>query len=92
MHFKPLALSLGFLALAACATPSPYEPAESDRGSGYSDERLATNRYRVTFQGNSVTRRQTVDDVFVGAAAVMRPPPRFARRACRRSSRGRASG
>lgn len=62
MNIKPLAVSLAFMSLAACASPSAYQPAERPHGNGYSDERLAENRFRVTFAGNSVTRRNTVEN------------------------------
>ena len=62
MNFKLLAVSLVFLGLAGCASPTTYKPAENDRATGYSDQRLADNRFRVTFTGNSVTRRQTVEN------------------------------
>ena len=62
MKIKRLALSLLFLVVAGCTTPAPYKPAEDGHGTGYSDERLADNRYRVTFTGNSRTQRETVED------------------------------
>jgi hypothetical protein len=62
MNIKRLVLPLLFLAVAGCTTPAPYKPAESGHGTGYSDERLADNRFRVTFTGNSATRRETVED------------------------------
>ncbi len=63
MNFKLLAVyGAMVLALAGCASGPPYQPAERPRGSGYSDQRLADNRFRVTFTGNSVTRRQTVEN------------------------------
>ena len=62
MNFKLLAVSLVFLGLAGCVSPTTYKPAENDRATGYSDQRLADNRFRVTFTGNSVTRRQTVEN------------------------------
>lgn len=57
-------------ALAACATATPYQPAGSggDRG-GYSSRRIDANRYRVTFTGNSLTSRQTVETYLLYRAA-----------------------
>jgi hypothetical protein len=69
MKFKHQAISASFLALAGCAHPSAYLPAEGAHGSGYSDERLADNRYRVTFTGNSSTRRETVENFLLLRAA-----------------------
>lgn len=52
----------GALALSACATATPYQPAGygGQRG-GYAEQRLEENRYRVTFAGNSVTSRDQVE-------------------------------
>jgi hypothetical protein len=60
MRFKYLVLPL-LLALAGCVHPATYGPV-ADGGTGYSDERLAENRYRVTFVGNSATKRATVEN------------------------------
>lgn len=60
------------LALAACATPTPYQPigapGASARG-GYSEVRIAPNRYRVTFSGNSLTSRERVETYLLYRAA-----------------------
>ncbi|MGV9006993.1 MAG: CC0125/CC1285 family lipoprotein [Brevundimonas sp.] len=50
------------LALSACATATPYQPAgfQGQRG-GYAEQRLEANRYRVSFAGNSVTTREQVE-------------------------------
>lgn len=37
--------------LTACATPTTYMAAPSERAVGFSDYRLETGRYRVTFRG-----------------------------------------
>lgn len=52
----------GVLALGACATATPYQPAGygGQRG-GYAEQRLESNRYRVSFAGNSVTSRDQVE-------------------------------
>lgn len=54
--------ALGLLVLTACANPTPYAPREPGQTTGYTDMRLDENRYRVTFTGNSVTGRETVED------------------------------
>jgi hypothetical protein len=69
MNIKPLMFSLGLAALAGCASPTPYAPATGDHANGYSDARLAENRYRVTFTGNSATRRDTVENFLLLHAA-----------------------
>lgn len=57
-----LAATVAGLALAACATATPYQPAgfNGQRG-GYAEQRLEQNRFRVTFAGNSVTSREQVE-------------------------------
>lgn len=60
---------LAVLALAACAEPTPYAPSTPDNATGYTDQQLAANRYRVTFSGNSVTSRQTVENYLLLRAA-----------------------
>ena len=56
------------LGLAGCAaTPTPYQVA--DDAGGYSDQQLESDRYRVTFAGNSATSRETVEDFALYRAA-----------------------
>jgi len=69
MNFKQVAILSALLALAGCTSPAVYRPADSEHHSGYSDKRLADNRYRVTFSGNSATRRETVEDYLLLRAA-----------------------
>lgn len=69
MKFNRLAASALMLVLTACAQPAAYRPAERDNGPGYSDERLAENRYRVTFTGNSATKRAAVENFLMLRAA-----------------------
>lgn len=54
--------AMAAVSLSACATATPYQPmgATSVRG-GYADERLGEDRFRVTFAGNTVTSRDTVE-------------------------------
>jgi hypothetical protein len=63
-----VALSAG---LAACATPTPYQPVATKGATqgGYSELRLEPERYRVTFAGNSLTRRETVEGYLLFRAA-----------------------
>jgi hypothetical protein len=63
---------LGFLAiftLAACATPASYMAATRDGAMGYSEERIETDRWRVTYQGNAVTDVRVVEDYVLYRAA-----------------------
>ena len=57
------------LVLTACAAPAVYQPRQGTSGIGYSDEQLAANRWRVTFTGNSATKRQTVENYLLLRAA-----------------------
>jgi len=62
---------LAALALAACATATPYQPLGtpgSGRG-GYAEQRIETNRYRVTFLGNAYTSRSRVENYLLYRAA-----------------------
>ena len=63
-------LSLGG-AMAACETATPYQPlrAGSEQSGGYSEVKLETDRWRVTFQGNSLTSRETVESYLLYRAA-----------------------
>jgi len=63
-----LVLSAG---LAACATPTPYQPFVKGQttSGGFSEVRLEPNRFRVTFAGNSLTTRETVEGYLLYRAA-----------------------
>lgn len=65
---RPLVL-LGFLTLAACATPAPYAPMMPGQATGYTDRQISENRWRVTFTGNSVTPREMVETALLRRAA-----------------------
>jgi hypothetical protein len=57
--------------LAACVTATPYQqlnPHNTSAG-GYSDARLDANNWRVTFSGNSMTSRETVERYLLFRAA-----------------------
>ena len=59
------------LLLAGCETATPYQP--QMRGSqvsgGYRDQQLEANRFRVSFNGNSMTSRETVESYLLYRAA-----------------------
>ncbi len=70
--FLVAALAVSSLALlSACATPTPYQPAVATSGShtGYTDTRIEEGRYRLTFAGNDVTPRETVETYLLYHAA-----------------------
>jgi len=58
-------------ALAACQTATPYQAlgAGPAAAGGYSEVKLEQDRWRVTFQGNSLTSRQTVETYLLYRAA-----------------------
>jgi hypothetical protein len=74
MSLKKIAL-VGALALtaglAACATPTPYQPkaVSGSTTGGFSEQRLEADRYRVAFNGNSLTSRETVERYLLYRAA-----------------------
>ncbi|MCQ8183806.1 CC0125/CC1285 family lipoprotein [Parvularcula maris] len=54
--------------LAACATPTPFEPADG-QGYGFADQKIEDNRYRISFRGNSLTTREQVETALLLRAA-----------------------
>jgi hypothetical protein len=57
--------------LAACETATPYQPLEkgSAVSGGFTDQKLDANHFRVTFQGNNLTSRETVETYLLYRAA-----------------------
>lgn len=55
--------------LGACATQAVYAPATSKGGPGYTETRLGTGRYRVTFTGTSDTPKEAAQDYALLRAA-----------------------
>jgi hypothetical protein len=53
--------------LAACATQTPYQPAAD--GYGFQEQRIENNRVRITFRGNTLTDRETVETYMLYRAA-----------------------
>ena len=64
------ALCMG-LALAGCETATPYQPLTkgSAVAGGFTDQQLDADHFRVTFQGNSLTDRETVETYLLYRAA-----------------------
>ena len=54
--------------LTACATATPYQPAVNANG-GYENQQIETNRWAISFSGNSLTDRQTVETYLLYRAA-----------------------
>ncbi len=57
--------------LFACTTATPYQPniAGQKVSGGYSDNRLAADRYEVSFEGNTLTSRERVESYLLYRAA-----------------------
>ncbi|MEO0982051.1 MAG: hypothetical protein AAFX03_05310 [Pseudomonadota bacterium] len=56
------------LVLGACATATPYQAAEGGKR-GYADQQIEQNRWSISFSGNSLTDRQTVETYLLYRAA-----------------------
>ena len=71
---KPLILAAAAAAilLTGCETATPYQPLgarNSQASGGYSDQQVEANRWRVTFAGNALTSRETVERYLLFRAA-----------------------
>lgn len=55
--------------LVGCMTPTPYSPRTVGESTGYTDRALTRTRYQVTFRGNSITPRETVESYLLLRAA-----------------------
>lgn len=64
---KFAALVVVLLGLSACALPTLYQPATN--GYGFSQQQIEGNRFRVSFSGNSLTARETVENYLLYRAA-----------------------
>lgn len=77
IHSRPSARALAAplaaaLSLAACATATPYQPIDAPgarASGGFSEQRIARNRWQVSFAGNSLTSRQRVETYLLFRAA-----------------------
>lgn len=56
------------LFVMGCATPTPYQKANI-LGKGYNDQKLDRDKFRVSFKGNKLTERDTVETYLVYRAA-----------------------
>ncbi len=63
------AAALCLAVVAACATPTPYKEASTLNDDGYTTQQIESNRFRISFRGNSLTTRQTVDTYMLYRAA-----------------------
>jgi hypothetical protein len=65
---RKLVLAAAAGLLAACATATPYQSAANDRY-GFEEQRIENNRVRITFRGNTLTDRETVETYLLYRAA-----------------------
>jgi hypothetical protein len=65
------AVAAGSLAVAGCATETAFAPATGHgyNRQGYTDHQIEPNRFEVTFSGNDVTSRDTVERYLLFRAA-----------------------
>lgn len=69
---RHLVLAASVVALTACASTTPYQPASQPGGfDGYSQTMLDNSTARVSFGGNSLTNRETVENYLLYRAAEM---------------------
>ncbi len=67
---KNIAFIAGAVVLTACATATPYQPSsKADMRNGFSELQIEKDRVKVTFDGNSLTDRQTVETYLLYRAA-----------------------
>ena len=73
LRFRPALMTAlaGATLLAACATPTPYRPATGSgfNRTGFADQQIEQDRFRVSFAGNSLTDRETVERYLLFRAA-----------------------
>ena len=65
---QTLALT-AIVTLAGCEHPTPFQPRDANHSTGFTDQRIAPNRFRVTFTGNAATPRETVENYLLLRAA-----------------------
>lgn len=67
---KTWALIASAAVLTACATATPYQPATNANASnGFSEIQIESDRTRISFDGNSLTDRETVETYLLYRAA-----------------------
>lgn len=70
MKLRHLILAASIAALSACATSTPYQQASKPGAfDGFSQQLIENDRARVSFAGNSLTDRDTVENYLIYRAA-----------------------
>lgn len=65
---KTIAPLAALAILGACATATPYQAA-MDGQKGFANQQIESNRWQVSFSGNSLTERKTVETYLLYRAA-----------------------
>jgi hypothetical protein len=69
-RLKTWAVIASAAVLTACATATPYQPAaKADARNGFSEMQIENDRTRISFDGNSLTDRETVETYLIYRAA-----------------------
>ena len=69
---RHLLVAASALTLVSCATATPYQPASEPGGyDGFSQQLIENDRARITFGGNSLTKRETVENYLLYRSAEM---------------------
>ena len=69
---RHLLIAASALTLVACQTATPYQPASEPGGyDGFSQQMIENDRARITFGGNSLTKRDTVENYLLYRSAEM---------------------
>ncbi len=69
MNKTALLTFASLLALTACGHPTPYSEAVEGGVNGYSSQQIETNRHRISFAGNIMTHKATVENYLLFRAA-----------------------
>jgi hypothetical protein len=64
-----VAAALALSAAACASTPTPYQAAAEGSRYGFREQFIENNRVRITFSGNSLTDRETVETYLLYRAA-----------------------
>ena len=69
MRLVMMVMVLSSLVLAGCSSSTRYQAADERGDYGYTETALGKDRYRITFTGNSITDKETVNDFALLRAA-----------------------
>lgn len=69
MRFRTLVFLAAAATLSACASAPTYTPAARQGGAGYSEQRIESNRYTVTYRANGSANADLLSDYALLRAA-----------------------